>query len=410
MWYHAPMKKNVFICVLLILLILGCEGPSKEAIAAPTATQNVSAEMATPAPEPSDAPVATPEPYPVNEQIFVPSVTASPTVEPTAAPTEAPTAEPTVEPTAAPTEVPAPKERYAVEPGVETVAWLSDTQHYANYRTKNLPDIYPVMTGFLRDKAKEMNLVYIVHTGDLVHVNNDPENWTTARAAMDLLSGIPTGVLAGNHDMHPDKGGYKNYWQYFGEKQYNTQECYGESFENNRGHYDLVTICGREYIFVYMSYDPSKKAMEFIVNSFLKYPDRVGILCLHDFITSEGKLSKTGTLLRTQVVAKCPNLYMVLCGHRYGFYTLEDAFDDDKDGVKERKVYEIMMNYQAAGKVGGGGYLRLMQFDEEKHEIRCVNYSPYYDDYDWLDDPNNREKHYEMDETSESFTLKMPWA
>ena len=206
------MKKNVFICVLLLLLILGCEGPSKEAIAAPTAAQSAGVEAATPAPEPSDAPAATPEPYPVNEQIFVPSVTASPTAEPTAIPTEEPTAEPIAAPTPEPTEVPTPKERYAVEPGVETVAWLSDTQHYANYRTKDLPDIYPVMTGFLRDKAKEMNLVYIVHTGDLVHVNNDPENWTTARAAMDLLNGIPTGVLAGNHDMHPDKGGYKNYW------------------------------------------------------------------------------------------------------------------------------------------------------------------------------------------------------
>ena len=210
--------------------------------------------------------------------------------------------------------------------------------------------------------------------------------------------------------MDPDKGGYKNYWKYFGEKRYNTQACYGESFENNRGHYDLVTICGREYIFVYMSHAPDKKAIQFMVKSFLKHPDRVGILCLHDFITTEGTLSKAGEQIRDEVVKKCPNVYMVLCGHRYGLYTLEDAFDDDGDGIKERTVYEIMMNYQAAGKIGGGGYLRLMQFDEEKHEIRCVNYSPYLDDYDWLDDPAHKEKRYEMDEKSESFTLKMPWA
>ena len=90
----------------------------------------------------------------------------------------------------------------------------------------------------------------------------------------------------------------------------------------------------------------------------------------------------------------------------------EDAFDDDGDGVKERTVYEIMMNYQAAGDMGGGGYLRLMQFDEAAHEIRCVNYSPYLNDYDWLDEPHPPEKdhRYEMDEKSESFTLKMPWA
>lgn len=402
------MKKLAFICISLLLILFGCQETAKNADAAPVAAENVPAEVAFPSSASVAASTETPLPYPSEEQVFVPAITKVPTPEPTPVPTQAPTAEPTPVPTDTPE--PTPRERYVPAEGVETVAWMSDTQHYANRKVNNLPDIYPVMTGFLRDKAAEMNLVYVVHTGDLVHVNNDEDNWAVARAAMDMLDGIPNGVLAGNHDMKPEKGGYKGYWQYFGEKWYNTQPCYGESFENNRGHYDLITICGRDYIFVYMSYDPSKKALEFITQSFQKYPDRVGILCLHDFITTEGTLSKAGTQIRWQVLAKCPNLYMVLCGHRYGFYTLEDAFDDDGDGVKERTVYEIMMNYQAAGKEGGGGYLRLMQFDEKNHEIHCINYSPYLNDYDWLDDPAHREKRYEMDEKSESFTLMMPWA
>ena len=395
MWYDSTMKKIVFILISMLLILAGCRETSKETTSTPTpTTKSIRVEIAPLSPTPTAIPQETPAPYPSDEDVFVPVATEMPTAEPTAVPAD----------------TQASKERYAAAEGIETVAWLSDTQHYANYRVKKLPDIYPVMTGFLQDKAEVMHLVYIVHTGDLVHENNSEENWTTARAAMDLLNGIPTGVLAGNHDMNPDKGGYKNYWKYFGEKQYNQQACYGESFENNRGHYDLVTICGRDYIFVYMSHAPDKKAIQFMVNSFQKYPDRVGILCLHEFMTSDGTISKTGEELREQVVAKCSNIYMVLCGHRYGLYTLEDAFDDDGDGVKERTVYEIMMNYQAAGKVGGGGYLRLMQFDEENHEIHCVNYSPYYDDYDWLDDPAHKEKRYEMDEKSESFTLKMPWA
>ena len=392
------MKKNVLILISLLLILLGCSKTSGQGqIPAPTA-ESIRIEIAALPPAPTAAPTTTPAPYPANENIFVPALT------------ETPAPESTPQPSPAPTDVPAPRERYAAEEGVETVAWMSDTQHYANYKAKDLPDIYPVMTAFLRDKAADMHLVYVVHTGDLVHVNNDPENWAVARSAMDLVGDIPTGVLAGNHDMNPDKGGYANYWKFFGEDRYNTQPCYGESFQNNRGHYDLLTICGRDYIFVYMSHDPDAKAIEFMVSSFQKYPDRVGILCLHEFMTTEGTISKTGRILREQVVAKCPNVYMVLCGHRYGLYTLTDAFDDDGDGVEERTVYEIMMNYQAAGKIGGGGYLRLMQFDETRHEIRCINYSPYLNDYDWLDDPAHREKRYEMDENSESFTLTMPWA
>ena len=395
------MKKQAVIFISLLLMLFGCRQAAKGTGATPTATAGVRIEIAAVSAAPSAALDETPAPYSTNEGLFVPQITAGPTEEPSPVPAQVP---------AAPTETPVVQERYVAEEGVETVAWLTDTQHYANYHANELsPDIYPAMTGFLRDKAEEMSLVYVVHTGDLVHVNKSQENWEVARAAMDLLNGIPTGVLAGNHDMSAPTG-YKNYGKYFGEKQYSQQPCYGESFENNRGHYDLVTICDRSYIFVYMSFEPDKKAIQFINQSFQKYPDRVGILCLHDFITTEGTLSEAGNRLREQVVAKCPNVYMVLCGHRYGLYTLEDAFDDDGDGVKERTVYEIMMNYQAAGKEGGGGYLRLMQFDEENHEIRCVNYSPYLKDYDWLDDPSHKEIRYEMDEKSESFTLKMPWA
>ena len=358
MWYHDAMKKGLIILISFLMILSGCRGKAKDTEATPAPTESIRVEIAAITPTPAEAPQYTPWPYPSDEDIFVPQATEAPTPEPTDVPALTPAAE-----------------RYAVAEGVETVAWMSDTQHYANYSANGLsPEIYPAMTGFLRDKAEEMHLIYVVHTGDLVHRNDSEENWKVARAAMDLLDGIPTGVLAGNHDMDPAKGGYKHYGQYFGEKQYGQQACYGESFENNRGHYDL------------------------------------GVLCLHDFITTEGTLSEAGQQLREQVVAKCPNVYLVLCGHRYGLYTLEDAFDDDGDGVKERTVYEIMMNYQAAGKEGGGGYLRLMQFDEAAQEIRCVNYSPYLHDYDWLDDPTHKEKRYEMDEKSESFILKMPWA
>ena len=374
------MKQYLLICLSLLLLLCGCR------------QQDANREEQAPA-----------------VIVEIGAATAAPTAEPTSVPTDTPAPSDTPAPTGTPAPTDAP-ERYAAPEGVETVAWLSDTQHYANFAAKDLPNIYPVMTGFLRDKAQQMHLAYIVHTGDLVHVNSDPENWRVAREAMDMLSGIPTGVLAGNHDMDVKKQDLTNYCTNFGQKFFEDQACYGESFQDNRGHYDLITLCGRDYIFVYMSFAPDKKAIQFIKASFDKYPDRVGILCLHDFITTEGTLSEAGEELREQVVAKCPNVYMVLCGHRYGLYTLEDAFDDDGDGVKERTVYEIMMNYQAAGKEGGGGYLRLMQFDEENKEIRCINYSPYLDDYDWLDDPAHNEKRYEMDEKSESFTLKMPWA
>lgn len=374
--YYNSMKK-IFTFLFLSILLLGCRHAVQEAADLPAESiKSVSVSVEPAAPSPTMEPEQTP---------LLSWTEATPLPEPSA--------------------TDEPKERYYAPEGVETVAWMSDTQHYAN----KFPEIFPIMTGFLRDEAEKMHLVYVVHTGDLVHRNAEIENWTVAREAMDLISHIPNGVLAGNHDMEPSTGGYENYYKYFGEAWYSDMPCYGASFENNRGHYDLLTVSGRDYIFVYMSHAPDESALAFVCESFQQFPERIGILCLHDYITTEGVLSEAGWKIREKVVAKCPNLYMVLCGHRYGLYTLEDAFDDDGDGVPDRKVYEIMMNYQAAGKEGGGGYLRLMQFNEANGTISCINYSPYLHDYDWLDDPAHNEPRYEMDENSESFVLAMPW-
>ena len=296
-------------------------------------------------------------------------------------------------------------EKYVAGDGVVTVGWISDTQHYAN----TFPEIYPTITSFLYDHREELNLAYVVHTGDLVHQNGSKSNWSIAADAMALLHDIPYGVLAGNHDMNQKEASIEHYSEYFGEKFFKDRPWYGESFENNRCHYDLITIGNTDYIFVYLSFKPNDKAMQFVKDSFDKYPDRIGILCVHEFMTSQGEISKDGKKIREKIVSKCPNCYMVLCGHRYGLYCLTDAFDDNNDGVSDRTVYEMMMNYQSAGKEGGSGYFRLMQFNDELGTIRILTYSAYLNDYNWLDDPSHNEVNYMMDSSSEEFTLQMPW-
>lgn len=324
----------------------------------------------------------------------------------TVLPVEAPKPTPTISDGPIQTDEPNKLEKYVVRNGVTTVAWISDTQHYAN----TFPEIYPTITSFLYAHKEELNLVYVVHTGDLVHVNGSLENWTRAVDAMALLGDIPYGVLAGNHDVAKKGDIFEKYSFYFGEQKFKDKSWYGGSFENNRGHFDLITIGDIDYIFVYMSYEPDEKALTFIKDAFDSYPDRVGILCLHDFIKTDGTLSKDGKIIREKIIATCPNCYLVLCGHRYGFYCLEDSFDDDGDGLPDRTVYEMMMNYQAAGKEGGSGYFRLMQFDNNDRMIHILSYSPYLNDYNWLDDPGNHEPRYMMDVTSEEFSIPMMWA
>ena len=384
--YHGAMKKIYRILAILSVLLGLC------------ACGKNGAAQGRPTYPPVQAVIVTLEPMPAT-----PDPTAVASFRP---PGETPVISDVIPVSSSPSPSPL---TYAAPEGVDTVAWISDTQHYANIDENGIADIYPTITAFLWSHRQELGLKYVVHTGDLVHRNGREDNWQRAKAAMDLLEDIPVGVLAGNHDMAEDTGGYTLYRKYFGEKFYKDRAYYGESFEDNRGHYDLITLGGRDYIFVYMSFAPDEKALRFIRDSLDRYPDRVGILCLHDFLTTEGTRSQMGETIEAQIVARCPNLYMVLCGHRYGLYCLTSRYDDDGDGTPERTVYEMMQNYQAAGKEGGGGYFRLMQFDEAAGCIRTITYSAYLNDFNWLDDPAHREKRYEMDENSETFTLPMPW-
>ncbi len=313
------------------------------------------------------------------------------------------TAEQTPEPTPAQTETPT-ETTYAAPDGVYTIAWMSDPQHYS----KKFPETYYAMTSFLRDHREEMNLAYVINTGDLVHNTDLDSEWDVADLAQSYIDDIPNGVLAGNHDVL-DPIGYKTFCSRFGEQRYRDKPWYGGSFEDNRGHYDLLSIGKTDYLFVYMGFGPSDKAIQWAKEIFQQYPDRVGVLCLHDYYTKKLTLSDDGKKWHDRVVAKCSNLYMVLCGHKYGAYCFPESFDDDRDGKEDRTVYQMLFNYQASLHDGGGGYLRLMQINEADGTLTNLTYSPLLDDYNRFNDPENREEYYPFDEKNEEFTLPLPW-
>lgn len=308
-------------------------------------------------------------------------------------PAPAPTPKPTihielVQPT------PTPEPIYPVE-GVYTIAWLSDTQHYS----RKFPETFLAMTEFLQQRQDILRLGYVIHTGDLVHNYDETVEWDVAVQAMAKLRGIPHGVLAGNHDVGTSRMNYKYFREYFGEEYTANFPWYGGGYKENRGHYDLVTMGNTDYLFVYMGYGPDSFCIQWINETFAAYPDRVGILCLHEYLDTDMELKDIGEVIQKKVVAKNPNLYLVLCGHRYAVDHLTTEFDDDGDGTPDRTVYAMISNYQAFGDYGGDGYLRLLQIHESAGEIRIHAYSPTLDDYDMFDGM----------EQKESLILPLPW-
>ena len=385
------MRYKRFTCFILVIFLLGCAAPMQQ-----TAVMEPQQTAAVPTNTPLPEVVIT---Y-VDDDTNLASAIPLPS---TPIPSAVQTAETTLEPTAAPEPTSTPLS-YEPGEGVYTIAWISDPQHYS----AKFPELYESMTMFLRDNREQLHLEYIMHTGDLVNKTSDDAQWKVAQRAQSYIDEIPNGVLAGNHDCQkPDL--FKPYSKYFGEGHYKGKPWYGESYKDNRGHYDLMTIGQTDYLFVYMSFGPDAGCIKWLNSVFAKYPERVGVLLLHDYFTNEFERSADGDKLFKKVVQKNKNVYMVLCGHRYGAYRQIDNLDDDGDGVADRTVVQMMFNYQAAGKVGGDGYLRLMQIDEQNGTLHMLTYSPSLDDFNRFDDPANREERYQIDETYEDFVLPLPW-
>jgi hypothetical protein len=260
-----------------------------------------------------------------------------------------------------------------------TLAWETDTQYYNATWYQHQLDIH----NWLLANKDRMNIKYLFHTGDIVDDSTVGNQWQNADNAYKMLdqAGFPYGVLAGNHDVGQKNNDFTDYSKYFGEDRYKNNPWYGGDYQNNRGHYDLISAGGIDFIMIYMSWAPGDDEIAW-VNSVLKqYPNRKAILNFHEYLEVTGGLGPIPQRIQNEIVKPNPNVCMVFSGHYHSANQVVTQYDDNGDGVPERKVHQILFDYQGLTE-GGLGYLRLLHFDLKDKKIIFRTYSPSLDDYD----------------------------
>lgn len=274
-------------------------------------------------------------------------------------------------------EIPATPEEYDY-----TFVWMSDTQYYS----ESYPHIYDRQTQWITEKQEEMNIKYVFHTGDLVDESDQEIQWENANNSMKTLddANIPYGVLAGNHDVSQKTNDYTAYYKYFGADRFEDRSYYGGSYLNNRGHYDLISVDGNDYIMVYLGWGVEDEGIKWVNEVLAAHPDRKAILNFHEYMQATGTRHPLGEKLYEEVVLPNENVFAVLSGHYHESQLLVDEIDDDGDGNTDRTVYQMLADYQG-GPEGGQGYMRLLHFDTDNNRILVNTYSPYLDDYNYYD-------------------------
>ena len=273
-----------------------------------------------------------------------------------------------------------------------TFAVESDTQYYNEDRgAQNDGDPAPIgkyqyqldIHDWLLANRSRMNIQYLFHNGDIIDDVGLDGEWKNADAAYKMLdeAGFPYGVLAGNHDVGHLSGDYNNYWQYFGASRYENNPWYGGSYQNNRAHYDLISVDGIDFLMMYVGWGVGDDEIEWMNDVLAQYPERIAILNFHEYLLATGGLGEEPQRVYDEVIATNPNVRMVLSGHYHNAKTVTYTFDDNKDGQTDRTVYAMLFDYQGLTE-GGMGYIRLMHFNCKDGTITVRTYSPSLDDYD----------------------------
>lgn len=278
-------------------------------------------------------------------------------------PVQSATPAPTPIPTPSPTPIPTPF----------SIVWMTDTQAMSCFS----PEALDSMGCYIRDNLERENILCVFHTGDLVDNGFKLYPWDNFNLALEKFRGmVPFYPVAGNHDIGVRRHSYDGYLHCDFLNDLPADKCFADGLI----YYDLFSAGGTDYIVLGVSFDAARRfkgAYDWINDALSAHRDRVGIVLFHRYLNDSGEVFVKSREEQERIVAKNPNVRLVLCGHSRGDSMRTDEFDDDEDGTPDRTVYSLMFNPQ--GRRNEYGYLRLLRFDPIARSIETYTYSPFLD-------------------------------
>jgi len=262
-----------------------------------------------------------------------------------------------------------------------TIVALPDTQLYS----KSFPATFIEQTQWIKDNTVSKNIVFTVHLGDITDSQHKSSElvkgeWTNAKNAMDLLSGLKYSVLPGNHD-NLIKGKIDNSFfnSVFPCTEFEKYSWYGGHYpqNGNENSCSLVDVSGQKLLILSIGFfghltkttAELSKVFDWANAAIAKYPERHVIVVTHSMIHNKGEFLPEGKLLWDQVIKQHKNVFLVLSGHDCTESTIT------KTGESGNVIYILLSDYQCDEK-GGNGYLRVMEFMPSQSIIHVETFSP----------------------------------
>lgn len=320
-----------------------------------------------------------------------------------------------------------------------TLAVIPDAQNYTSYRyqTTSSPPFFMDQAGIFYRQTEYVaanaasaggDIAFAIFLGDFVNdYASQPSEWERAEVAVSKLDGVlPFGLIPGNHDYDrtwqdpKDKKGRidggETFGRYFGPKSvhFADKPWYGGSFNGGLDSWSTFEAGGATFLFLGLELEPSDAAIAWAQGVLDGHRGTPTILATHEFLSSADEPREPGRAMRLKasyraglgnnsadqlwkkLIAKNPAIFLVLCGHHYNGASQGEGMrvDTDEAGFP---VYQLLSDYQGRTELqkgrgvprfpghGGDGWMRLMDFDLGKREIRVRTYSTELKRYetDW---------------------------
>ncbi len=280
---------------------------------------------------------------------------------------------------------------------------LPDTQNYSN----KYPGLFCLQTRWILDNKDRYNIVYVLQNGDVTD-NNIPIQWERASRAMGQLDGkVPYALSLGNHDFGHngstnDRSTLAN--DYFPPSRFKGLRTFGGVMEANKidNTYHIFKAAGDDYLLLCLEFGPRNETLEWANTVITKHPHHKAIIMTHAYLYSDStrydwpkygntqewnphnypiaKMDTTtvndGQEMWDKLVKKHPNIFMTINGH-----VLNDGLGYlVSQGEGGNNVHQMLVNFQMLD-VGGGAWLRILNFQADGKTVNVEDYSPLYETF-----------------------------
>ncbi len=289
-----------------------------------------------------------------------------------------------------------------------SIVILPDTQIYSQNNPNLIPqhkssrkEIFTQMTNWIAQNTGALNIKFVLHMGDIVNNDSEPNQWSNAYEAMSILDDVnmPYSLAVGNHDMDSSTRNTTNFNSIFPYTRFENKSWYGGRMEDtsqdefepvndydNAFHY--FQAAGMDFLVLTLEAGPTDKMLAWADSVISSHPNHRVILATHSYMNPEDKLdvcywlpgiccttsnepncSNTGEQVWQKLVRKHENIAFVFSGHQNP--------NSSRRGFLASMGDHYNIVYQFLCAEWYDGWLRILTFVPQENRIYMKTYSPW---------------------------------